>query len=108
MVDFILRVPEIRSESSALAIPGCQGTIGEYFAGNLSAITSHGFRKAAGTAKTSFVSLHLEEFEREGTQGPEEIKDLKTATLLLNQGKSTVDCVCMSRLSNGVSPISRC
>ncbi|KAJ3492019.1 hypothetical protein NLI96_g265 [Meripilus lineatus] len=40
---------------------------------------------AAGTAKTSFVSLHLEEFEREGTQGPEEIKDLKTATLLLNQ-----------------------
>ncbi|KAJ3492020.1 hypothetical protein NLI96_g264 [Meripilus lineatus] len=38
---------------------------------------------AAGTAKTSFLSIHLEAFAREGINSPEEFQDLKVAASLL-------------------------
>lgn len=42
--------------------------------------------QAAGTARKSFLSNHLENFAHEGIDSPTEFADLKTAALLLNQG----------------------
>ncbi|KAJ3492026.1 hypothetical protein NLI96_g262 [Meripilus lineatus] len=50
---------------------------------------------AAGNAKISFLSMHLEEFAREGINSPEEFEDLKIAASLFNQaaGETTSSAI---------------